>query len=309
MSKSRLEHPSEVRIVEVGPRDGLQNEARLVPADQKVAFVRDLMAAGLRDIEVTSFVSPKAVPQMADAVEVMRELPTADEVIYSALVPNDRGLDRAIEAGVPRIVVFTAASETFTQKNIRMSIDESLRVFGDLARRAIDHGMTVRAYLSACFVCPYEGEVSADKVLEVTRRLIDLGVDEVAISDTIGAAAPSDVYNVVGRVRETVPADRIALHFHDTYGTALANILAGMELGITAFDSSAGGLGGCPFAPGATGNVATEDVIYMMDRMGIETGVDMEAVVDAARGITEHLGRQPESRQARRLAARKGPVS
>jgi hydroxymethylglutaryl-CoA lyase len=273
-----------------------------VPTERKLAFIRALADAGLRHIEATSFVNPKAVPQLADALEVAQALPPSPGVTYSALVPNDKGLDRAIEAGIKRIAVFTAASETFTQKNIRMSIDESLRTFEPVVQRAKSAGMTARGYVSTCFVCPYEGEISKEKVLDVTQRLLALGVDEVAISDTIGAAAPTDVDRTVGFVLQHIPATKIALHFHDTYGTALANVVAGLQLGITTFDSSAGGLGGCPFAPGAAGNVATEDLVYLLERMGIATGVNIEKTVAAADIMAAALQRPLTSRQWRRLS-------
>jgi len=292
--------PERVNIVEVGPRDGLQNEATPVPTATKLAFIGMLVEAGLKQIEATSFVHPKAVPQLADALEVARGLPNAPGVTFSALVPNEKGLERAREARLRRIAVFTAASETFTQKNIRMTIDESLRGFEAAVRVALADGMSVRGYVSTCFVCPYEGEVPKEKVREVSERLLGIGVDQVAISDTIGAAAPTDVHRTVGYVLERVPRDRIALHFHDTYGTALANVFAGLQLGIDTFDSSAGGLGGCPFAPGAAGNVATEDLVYMLDRMGIETGVSLEGVLDAARIVGTALGRDLTSRQWKR---------
>lgn len=293
--------PNRVKIVEVGPRDGLQNEASLVPTETKLAFIGRLAAAGLKHIEVTSFVHPQAVPQLADAADVLRGLPEAPDVQLSALVPNQRGLERAQEAGVKRIGVFTAASETFTQKNIRMSIAQSLETFRPIVRQARDAGITARGYLSTCFVCPYEGEITKEAVARLTNELLSLGVDEVAISDTIGAAGPTDVTETVGHVLKTVSPDRLALHFHDTYGTALANVYAGLLLGVTTFDSSAGGLGGCPFAPGASGNLATEDLVYMLDRMGIATGVDLGSVIDAAELVAACLGRQPASRQWMRL--------
>ncbi len=301
--------PDRVRIVEVGPRDGLQNELTPISTEGKLQFVRKLVAAGLTQIEVTSFVNPKRVPQLADASELITELPSAENVTFSALVPNEKGLDRAIESGINRIAIFTAASETFTQKNIGMSIDESIATFAPIAKRAIDAGMSVRGYVSTCFVCPYEREISKDRVRDVTAKLFDLGVDEVAISDTIGAAVPTDVLETVSFVLEKLPVERIALHFHDTYGTALANVVAGLELGVTTFDASAGGLGGCPFAPGAAGNLATEDLVYLLDRMKIQTGlagqpgVDLGKVIEAASVVARVLNRQLPSAQWRRLQA------
>lgn len=297
--------PREVTIVEVGPRDGLQNEPTPVTTRAKSNFIARLAEAGLKHIEATSFVHPEAIPQLADALELARTLPTAgSDVVFSALVPNERGLDRAIEAGIRRIAVFTAASETFTRKNIRMSIDESLDAFKPVIERALDAGMTVRGYVSTAFVCPYEGEIGEDRVRDVTVRLIDMGVDEVAVSDTIGAAAPTDVHRVLDHLFDRIPREKIALHFHDTFGTALANVYAGLERGVTTFDASAGGLGGCPYAPGASGNLATEDLVYMLDRIGIQTGVSLDKVVDAANQIAQELGRDLTSRNARRLACR-----
>ncbi len=299
--------PDRVLIVEVGPRDGLQNESTPVATEVKLQFVRRLVDAGLSQIEVTSFVNPKRVPQLADAPELIAKLPNAADVTFSALVPNEKGLDRAIESGVKRIAVFTAASETFTQKNIGMSIDESMTSFASIVKRATGAGLSVRGYVSTCFVCPYEGEIEKERVRDVTARLLDTGVDEVAISDTIGAAAPTDVRETVGFVLENIPAEKIALHFHDTYGTALANVVAGLELGVATFDASAGGLGGCPFAPGAAGNLATEDLVYLLDRMNIRTGlagqsdVDLAKVVDAASIIANALNRPLPSAQWRRM--------
>lgn len=295
--------PPRVRIVEVGPRDGLQNEPIAVPSEAKITFVRKLAEAGLRDIEVSSFVSPKAVPQLADAAAVFAGLPALEGVTLSALTPNAKGLERALHAGVRRVAVFTAASETFVARNIGMSIDESLAAFAALARAAAAAGVTVRGYLSTAFVCPFEGDVPAGRVAEMCERLLAMGCDEVAVSDTIGAASPRDVYETLGRVLERTPASCVALHFHDTYGTALANVVAGLELGVTTFDASAGGLGGCPFAPGAAGNLATEDLVYLLTRMGILTGVDLHRLLDAAALIAAALGRPPASKQWRRLRA------
>jgi hydroxymethylglutaryl-CoA lyase len=293
--------PKRVRIVEVGPRDGLQNEPTPIPTAVKLDFIRKLAQAGLTEIEATSFVHQKAVPQLADADDLARSLPQSNRLTYSALVPNERGLDRALQSGIRRIAVFTAASETFTRKNIGMTIDESLRAFGSVVKRATDAGLTARAYLSTSFVCPYEGPIEPEKVAELTQKLAALGVDEVAVSDTIGAAAPTDVAEVLSLVLRTVPAGRIALHFHNTYGTALANVYAGLEHGVATYDAAAGGLGGCPFAPGASGNVATEDLVYMFDKMGIDTGVNLAAVIDAASVVAAALGRPLASAQWRRL--------
>ncbi len=295
--------PSRVRIVEVGPRDGLQNEPRTVPTETKLAFISALVGAGLRDVEVTSFVHPKLVPQLADAAAVVAGVARLTQATFSVLVPNEKGLDRALEAGVKRLALFTAASETFVRKNINMTIDESLSGFEAVARRAAAAGVSIRGYLSTCFVCPFEGNVAKERVLQLTRRLLDIGCDEVAISDTIGAAAPADVFQTVGFVRESIDAGHLALHFHDTYGTALANVMAGLQLGVTTYDASAGGFGGCPFAPGAAGNLATEDLVYLLDRLGITTGVNLKAVVAAASLVAPILERQPASRNWRRLTS------
>jgi hydroxymethylglutaryl-CoA lyase len=292
--------PDRVHIVEVGPRDGLQNEAQPIAAEAKVRFIHALAEAGLTQIEATSFVHPKAVPQLADATEVLGALDAREGVTYSALVPNLKGLSRAREADVRRIAVFTAASETFTQRNINMTIDQSLAIFRDVVREARTLGMSVRGYVSTAFVCPYEGDVDPARVVDITRQLFEMGVDEVAISDTIGAAAPSDVHDLFGRLLAHLSVNQLALHLHDTYGTALANVMAGLDVGVTTFDAAAGGLGGCPYAPGASGNLATEDLVYFLDRMGMTTGVSLAGVV-AAEAITRPLGATPRSHQWQRL--------
>jgi len=288
--------PMTVRIVEVGPRDGLQNEARTVPTDKKAEFVRLLAAAGLKDIEVASFVHPKWIPQLADAQDLIKQLEPNPNVRYSALVPNMKGLDRAIESGIRRIAVFTAASETFNRKNINMGIQESIDVFKPVVDRALKEGISVRGYVSTCFVCPYEGAVPKEKVAEVTRALFDLGVDEVSIGDTIGAATPKDVESTGGHLLGQFPVERLAMHFHDTYGMAIANVYQSLQMGFTTFDSSAGGLGGCPYAPGASGNVATEDLLYLLDRLGIATGVSLQLLRRASHFIAQELARDLPSR-------------
>ncbi len=298
-----LKTPKAVQIVEVGPRDGLQNESAVIPVSEKLAFIDLLAQSGLSQIEITSFVHPKRIPQLADAMDVCQGVVPRDGLVYSALVPNMKGLERAIEAGINRIAVFTAASETFTQKNINMSIQESLDTFQPVVEAALNHGMSVRGYVSTCFVCPYEGDVAPEKVASVTQALVAMGIDEVSLGDTIGAAAPTDVYQVLEPLMALVPVEKLALHFHDTYGTALANVVAGLELGVTTFDSSAGGLGGCPYAPGASGNLATEDLVYLLSRMGIHTGVNLEALANASRRIQRVLNRSLPSKQLQRLAA------
>src|SRR5262245_34385129 len=291
---SRL--PATVRIVEVGPRDGLQNEERIVPTVKKAEFIQLLAAAGHRDIEVASFVHPKWVPQLADADELIRQLTPLPNVRYSALVPNVKGLDRALAAGIRRIAVFTAASETFNRKNINMGIAESIDGFRPVLDRALRENISVRGYVSTCFVCPYEGVIAKEKVAEVVGALFDLGVDEVSVGDTIGAATPRDVDVTVGHLIAQFPIDRLAMHFHDTYGMAVANVYQSLEMGITTFDSSAGGLGGCPYAPGASGNLATEDLLYLFDKLGIETGVSLKLLRRASHLIAQELAHDLPSR-------------
>lgn len=281
--------PSSVTIVEVGPRDGLQNEKSIVPTATKVAFVDALSVAGHRAIEVSAFVSPRWVPQMADASEVFAGITRKDGVRYTALVPNIAGLQRAQTAGLTEVAIFAAASETFSKRNINQSIEESLATYRAVCDGAHASGIRVRGYLSTCFGCPFEGAVAPSRVAEVAARLLDLGVCEVAISDTIGVAHPGQVGEVLDEVTARVPLAQIALHLHDTRGTALANVLAGLQYGVTTFDSSAGGLGGCPYAPGAAGNLATEDLLYMLDGLGIATGVSLDGVVKASRLLTTSI--------------------
>ncbi|HZO91255.1 MAG TPA: hydroxymethylglutaryl-CoA lyase [Chthonomonadaceae bacterium] len=282
--------PARVRVVEVGPRDGLQNEAALVPTEDKVRFVEMLAESGLSDIEVTSFVSPKRVPQLADAEEVFARLTPRPGVRYSALVPNAKGLERALAAGVRAIALFTAASETFNQRNIGMTIAESLEGFRALLPTARAHGLWVRAYVSTAFVCPYEGQIAPEQVVAVVQELVAMGVDEVSIGDTIGHATPNAVARLTEALRPVLPLERTAYHFHDTRGTALANVLMALQYGVAILDSAAGGAGGCPFAPGAAGNLATEDLLYLLHGMGIETGVSLEQVVAASRFLETRLG-------------------
>lgn len=286
-----------VTVVEVGPRDGLQNEAEFVPTDAKVAFVDALSRSGLRVIETTAFVSPKAIPQLADAAEVLGRIERREGVRYSVLVPNERGMARALEARVSEVAVFTAASETFNHRNINASIDVSFERFAPVLKMAAASGVAVRGYVSCGFGCPYEGRVDPRAAAMVSLRLYEAGCFEVSVGDTIGVGVPSQVPEVVGRCVEAgVPVAALALHFHDTRGTALANVTEGLRAGVRTFDSSAGGLGGCPYAPGAAGNVSTEDLVYLLHGMGYETGVNLDAVVDASTTLAGILGRTPVSR-------------
>jgi isopropylmalate/homocitrate/citramalate synthase len=287
-----------VTIVEVGPRDGLQNERVTVSTADKIEFVNRLSAAGLPVIEVGAFVSPRWVPQMADTAEVLGGIAPKPGTRYTALVPNLAGLDRALAAGVTEIAIFAAASETFSRKNINQSIDESLATYGQVSGRAIAAGLRVRGYLSTAFGCPYEGNVDPARVAEVAARLANLGVFEVSVSDTIGIAHPGQVPRVLDALLERIPVGRLALHFHDTRGMALANVVTALPYGVSTFDASAGGLGGCPYAPGAAGNLATDDLIYMLDGMGIETGVSLQALSDASAFISSRLDHPLPSRYA-----------
>jgi hydroxymethylglutaryl-CoA lyase len=290
--------PRRVAIVEVGPRDGLQNEAVVIPTADKIAFVDKLSAAGHRTIEVSAFVRPDRVPRMADAADVFAGITRWPGTRYTALVPNLAGLTRAVDAKVDEIAIFTAASETFSKRNINQSISESLDTYRGVAQRARELGLPIRAYVSTAFGCPFEGPIAPEAVADVSGALIEMGAYQVAVSDTIGLAHPGQVPAVVQAVTSRVPLDRIALHFHDTRGTALANVLAALDVGVTTFDASAGGLGGCPFAPGATGNLATEDLLYMLDGLGIDTGVALDAVLAASRFMESKVGHPLASRYA-----------
>lgn len=290
-------------IYEVGPRDGLQNEAAPVSTADKVAFVDALGDAGLSVIEVSAFVSPKWVPQMADAAEVFAAIRRRPGTRHVALVPNARGLERARAAGVTDIAVFAAASETFSRRNINQSIDQSMTNYAAVIRGALAHGMRVRGYLSTAFGCPFEGDVPVRRVIDLSTRLLELGVYEVAVSDTIGIAHPGQVRQVLGELTAALPTSHLALHFHDTRGTGLANVLAALDFGIRTFDASAGGLGGCPYAPGASGNLATEDLLYMLDGLGLETGADIDAIYRASIALEPRLGHRLPSRYVRARAA------
>jgi hydroxymethylglutaryl-CoA lyase len=282
----------DVRVYEVGPRDGLQNESTPIPTDAKLRFIALLADAGLREVEATSFVSPRAIPQLADADDLMARLDRRPGVRYPVLVPNERGLERAERAGVDAVCVFTAASEAFTAHNINMTIAESIDAFRPVIERAGERGWWTRGYVSTAFGCPYQGAVDEGAVVDVAQRLFELGVDELSVGDTIGVAVPADVRRVVGALSASgIGADRLAMHFHDTRGTALANVSAALELGVHCFDASTGGTGGCPYAPGAAGNLATEDLVYLLDREGLTHGVDLERLLVAARHVSETLGR------------------
>jgi hydroxymethylglutaryl-CoA lyase len=295
-----------ITVVEVGPRDGLQNEDAAVSTADKIEFVNRLTKANLPVIEVSAFVSPKWVPQMADAAEVFAGIARRAGTRYTALVPNLAGLDRAMDARVNEVAVFAASTETFSRKNINQSIDESLIIYKQVCDRARAAGVRVRGYLSTAFGCPFEGEVAPQRVAEIAARLAALGVFEVAVSDTIGIAHPGQVPRVLDAVLARVPVDQVALHFHDTRGTALANVLAALPYGITTFDASAGGLGGCPYAPGAAGNLATDDLIYMLDGLGLDTGVSLAALSDASAFIATKIDHSLPSRFAQAAAASRG---
>lgn len=299
-----MKRPTSVTIVEVGPRDGLQNETAAVATEHKVAFVDRLSAAGLRAIEVAAFVSPRWVPQMADADRVFAAISRRNGVRYAALVPNLAGLQRAHAAGVAEIGIFAAASEAFSRKNINQSIDESLSGYREVCARAQEFGMRVRGYVSTAFGCPFEGAVAPKRVADVSEALLAMGAFEVAVSDTIGIAHPGQVTDVLRAVLERIPLERIALHFHDTRGMALANVLTALDLGVATFDASAGGLGGCPYAPGATGNIATEDLVYMLHGLAIETGVNLDALLGASAFIESQVGHPLPSRYYRASRAK-----
>jgi hydroxymethylglutaryl-CoA lyase len=297
--------PHHVTVVEVGPRDGLQNEATRVSTEDKIAFVDLLSAAGAPVIEVAAWVRPDWVPQMADSLWVARGISRRPGLRYTGLVPNLKGLELARDSGITDVAVFAAASETFSQRNINRSIDDSLTAYAEVCREALKLGMDVRGYVSTAFGCPFEGAVDPANVAEVSRRLLDMGVYEVAISDTIGIAHPGQVPVVVEAVLKYVPLHHVALHFHDTRGTALANVLAALTLGVTTFDASAGGLGGCPYAPGATGNLATEDLVYMLQGLDIKTGIDLPALLEASRFIESRIGHPLPSRYYRAEMSRR----
>jgi hydroxymethylglutaryl-CoA lyase len=299
---SRL--PERVSIVEVGPRDGLQNEAARISTNDKVLFINRLAAAGHTRIEVTAFVSPRWVPQMADAADVCKGIERRPGVRYSALVPNLTGLTRARDARVDEVAVFPAASETFSQRNLNQSIADAMSAAGHVCRDAVAAGLPVRAYLSTAFGCPFEGHVPASRVVDLTEQLLGFGAYEVSISDTIGVAHPQQVTRLLEEVASRVPVEKVALHFHDTRGTALVNVYAALEAGVATFDASSGGLGGCPYAPGATGNLATEDLLYLLDGLGLATGVRLDGIIEASRAIEPLVGHPLPSRVFRTSQSR-----
>ena len=297
--------PKKVKIVEVGPRDGLQNEKEALSAEVKIELDNRLARAGFPNVEAASFVSPKWVPQMATSAEVMARIERLPGTIYSALTPNMQGFEAALAAKADEVVIFGSASEAFSQKNINCSIAESIARFEPVAKAAKANNLRLRASISTAFGCPYQGEVPLDAVADVVRRMRDLGVDEIDIADTIGVATARKTQAVMLRAAQEFPLERLSGHFHDTYGQALANIYAAMEVGVAIFHSSVSGLGGCPYAKGATGNVATEDVLYLMNGLGIETGIDLDQVVDAGQFISQQLGRKGASRAGNAIAAKR----
>ncbi|WP_367104583.1 hydroxymethylglutaryl-CoA lyase [uncultured Psychrobacter sp.] len=296
-------YPDHVSIVEVSPRDGLQNESATVPTAVKQALIEDLVAAGVKKLEATSFVSPKWVPQMGDNSDLMSAIAPArrEDVIYSVLVPNMRGFDNAIVHHPDEVVIFGSASETFSQKNINCSIDESIERFAPVAAAAKEKGIRVRGVISCAVGCPYEGEIDPSQVAYVTKRMVEIGAEKIGIADTIGVGTPIKVKNALLAALDYIDVSKVSGHFHDTYGQALSNTLAALELGVSEFDTSVAGLGGCPYAKGATGNVATEDVVYMLHGMGISTGIDLEKLVVAGERISEFLGRRNDSNVARAI--------
>jgi len=298
-----------VRIVEMGPRDGLQNEKQLVPLATKLELIDRLALAGLREIETTSFVSPKWVPQMADHDALMRTLQRRPGVTYPVLTPNLQGFEAAMAAGADHVAVFAAASESFSRKNINCSIAESIERFVPVMSAARERGVKVRGYVSCVIACPYEGDIAAQQVAAVSQRLIDIGCHEISLGDTIGVGTPASVLRMLDAVAAVVPMASLAGHYHDTYGMAVANVLASYQFGLRCFDASVAGLGGCPYAKGATGNVATEDVVYLLHGLGAHTGIDLQRLVDTAQWISSQLERAPGSRVSRALLAKRSSES
>lgn len=301
-----MNYPEQVTIIEVGPRDGLQNEPAFVPTKDKIELINKLSQSGLKHIEATSFVSIKAIPQLSDGDEVLRLIDKPADVHFSVLVPNEQGMQKALAAGVKEIAIFTAASELFNQRNINCSITESIERCVVVTNLAKAHKIRVRAYVSCVLGCPYEGTIKPEQVVHVTRQLIELGVDEISLGDTIGVGTPKQTQALITAIAHCLPLSKLAMHFHDTYGQAIANIFSALECGVTRFDSSVAGLGGCPYARGASGNVATEDVLYLMLGLGIETGIDIYKIVAAGDMICKILGRKNQSKVANALMANLG---
>lgn len=293
----------DIKLVEVGPRDGLQNEPSHPDVDTRIALINKLAGTGLNEIEAGAFVSPKWVPQMADSGDVYRRIEKPACVSFPMLVPNEKGLDLALEAGVQKIALFTATSDDFTAKNINCSVEESLARFETLAKRAIENKMSVRGYISTVISCPYAGPQAPEKALSIASKLVDMGCEEVSLGDTIGVGTPANIESLLEVLFTQIDADKLALHLHDTYGQAIANILKGLEMGIRTFDTSIAGLGGCPYAKGASGNVATEDVVYMLHGLGFETGVDLKKLIQVSHWICETLGREQGSKVSRAMQA------
>lgn len=300
--------PTSIKLFEMSPRDGLQNEpGTLVPTGTKIELIERLAKAGIRHIEAASFVSPKWVPQMGDATEVMHGIQRQSGVVYSALTPNLKGLESALAVGVEEVAVFGAASEAFSQKNINCSIADSLARFEPVLARANEAGIRVRGYVSCVLGCPYEGHIAPEKVAEVANALYEMGCYEISLGDTIGVGTPLAAKRMIDATRQQVPIEKLAAHFHDTYGMAIANLYAVMEEGVSVIDAATAGLGGCPYAKGASGNVATEDVLYLLEGLGIETGIDLQSVIDTGDWITRQLGRQPSAKVALALGSSRTP--
>lgn len=300
-----MNYPKKVTLIEVGPRDGLQNEANFVPTETKIEFINALSLSGLQYIEVTSFVSPKVIPQLADHTEVFKQIKKANGLHYSALVPNLKGMENAILSGVKEIALFTAVSNTFNQRNINCSIDESLARFEPVIALAKTHAMPIRAYISCVLGCPYEGFILPEKVVELSVKLLKLGVDEISFGDTIGVGTPKQTLDLIQQLLTILEFNQITMHFHDTYGQAVANIHTALSLGVHRFDTAVAGLGGCPYARGATGNVATEDVLYLMHGLNIETGIDIYKIVEAGDKICQKLGKKNQSKVATALLGKR----
>ncbi|WP_096181803.1 hydroxymethylglutaryl-CoA lyase [Effusibacillus lacus] len=298
-----MKFPEKVTVKEVGPRDGLQNEQAVIATGDKITWINQLSLTGLKYIEITSFVNPKWIPALADAVEVAKGIERVPGITYTALVPNLRGLERALEANIDEAAVFMSASETHNLKNINKSIEDTYPVLQEVVQETINAGKSVRGYVSTVFGCPYEGPVSVEAVVRVADRLFEMGIGELSLGDTIGVANPRQVTEVLKVLLKRFPAEKLAMHFHDTRGTAMANVLASLDMGITVFDASLGGLGGCPYAPGASGNLATDDLLYMLEGMGIHTGIDRDKLIAAALFIQEKVGRQLPSHSLQTLGS------